>query len=149
VGQVVSHPVDFEREVVLAAPGALVPTSRDGAEDALEGLLDAVGVGEVVAAELELVGGGLACAAVAVRETRGGQQPADAEHEQRDPTRGRDEAHAKVADEVADTAPFASLGGGRPGGLLAGGELAHGPGHIVALEVPIGRDEEHRGDGQD
>ena len=50
----VGEPVDLEGEVVGAAPEPLVPAHADRAGDAFEGLLDAVGVGEVVAAEAQL-----------------------------------------------------------------------------------------------
>jgi hypothetical protein len=46
--------MDFQREVVTAAPDALVPAIADRADDALEGLLDAIGVGEIVASKAQL-----------------------------------------------------------------------------------------------
>ena len=65
----VGQPVRLEREVVLAAPEPLVPARRERADDALEGLLHAVGVGEVVAAQPQLEGRKLARAPAAVHQT--------------------------------------------------------------------------------
>ena len=50
----VRQPVGLEREVLAAAPQALVPARADRAGDPLECLLDAVRVGEVVASEAQL-----------------------------------------------------------------------------------------------
>ena len=61
------QPVRLEREVILAAPEPLVPARRERADDCLEGLLHAVGVGKVVASQPQLEGRKLAYAPPAVR----------------------------------------------------------------------------------
>ena len=74
----VGEAVDLEREVVGATPGPLVPAAGDRAGDALEGLLDVVGLGEVVASEPQLPPRGRSRPRAAVK------QSADDDEEGRD-----------------------------------------------------------------